>query len=139
MQVKQYLSFTVWPLMMTSLVLGGGRYPPELVPLAISVEERRNSTYSSDHHFSPAGPTTLSVVPVLLESAFVVQWPLTRASRLAYAASQGSGLSGSTWDINHAEPGHMIRLWLVHLALPIPFPPWKQPSQVTLGAKGCVG
>lgn len=41
MQVKQYLSFTVWPLMMTSLVLGGGRYPPELVPFAISVEKRK--------------------------------------------------------------------------------------------------
>lgn len=27
--------------MMTSLVLGGGRYPPELVPFAISVDKRR--------------------------------------------------------------------------------------------------
>lgn len=43
MQVKQYLSFTVWPLMMTSLVLGGGRYPPELVPFAISVEKRKRA------------------------------------------------------------------------------------------------
>lgn len=45
LQVKQYFSFTVWPLMMTSLVLGGGRYPPELVPLAISMERRKNSTH----------------------------------------------------------------------------------------------
>lgn len=43
MQVKQYLSFTVWPLMMTSLVLGGGRYPPEPVPFAISVEKRKRT------------------------------------------------------------------------------------------------
>lgn len=46
MQVKQYLSFTVWPLMMTSLVLGGGRYPPELVPFAISVEKKRERAHT---------------------------------------------------------------------------------------------
>lgn len=36
LQVKQYFSFTVCPLMITSFVLGGGRYPPELEPFAIS-------------------------------------------------------------------------------------------------------
>lgn len=39
LQVKQYFSFTVCPLMITSFVLGGGRYPPELEPFAISKHE----------------------------------------------------------------------------------------------------
>lgn len=31
--------------MMTSLVLGGGRYPPELVPFAISVEKKKKKEH----------------------------------------------------------------------------------------------
>lgn len=55
LQVKQYFSFTVWPLMMTSLVLGGGRYPPELVPLAISTE-RRKTAHTFRTPFQSCGP-----------------------------------------------------------------------------------
>lgn len=59
LQVKQYFSFTVWPLMMTSLVLGGGRYPPELVPLAISVEGRKKKEHTpSECHFGSVVPVT---------------------------------------------------------------------------------
>lgn len=41
LQVKQYFNFTVCPLMITSFVLGGGRYPPELEPFAISKHGNR--------------------------------------------------------------------------------------------------
>lgn len=41
LQVKQYFNFTVCPLMTTSFVLGGGRYPPELEPFAISEQTNR--------------------------------------------------------------------------------------------------
>lgn len=71
MQVKQYLSFTVWPLMMTSLVLGGGRYPPELVPFAISVEKRKKRTQA----LNTARELCRILPPGGLESHFQVQGP----------------------------------------------------------------
>lgn len=43
LQVKQYFSLTVWPLISTSLVLGGGRELVPLTPLAASVNHRENT------------------------------------------------------------------------------------------------
>ena len=88
MQVKQYLSFTVWPLMMTSLVLGGGRYPPELVPFAISVEKRKKRAQAlntaRELQFPPGG----------LESAFPSARPTgTRPRTHKCGRTQSAGLS----------------------------------------------
>lgn len=54
--------------MMTSLVLGGGRYPPELVPFAISVEKRKRAD-ALNVALNLCGPSRLGGLGSALPSA----------------------------------------------------------------------
>lgn len=96
--------------MMTSLVLGGGRYPPELVPLAISTE-RRKTAHIFRTPFQSCGPCHLIqgsglVVVSIPRAAATLDCPVVIGNRdlmetlnlFMQARDQMRGLWSEAWE-----------------------------------------